>query len=257
VLDLKNELKKQFECNDCGPMVHYVGCTIEKCKSGGIKFLQKVLLQSYRNEFDIKDLKKFNTLATPGTILKKPMDGDVILKSEKQTLYCSGVGKAMHMMQYSWPDTYNAVRDLARHMTSAMQVHMDAMLRLMKYAEDTRDRGLVFNLTLKWDGSKKHEFIISGRSDSNYAKDTQTRKSISGYRVLLEGAPVMFKSSTQKLVALLVCKAEQSAGVLCPQDMLYCKNVLESMGLIVKLPMLLEMNSKGAVDLANNWSVGG
>ncbi len=44
VLDLKNELKKQFECNDCRPMVEYVGCKIKKCKSGGIKFLQKVLL---------------------------------------------------------------------------------------------------------------------------------------------------------------------------------------------------------------------
>jgi hypothetical protein len=154
VLNLKNELKKQFECDDCGPMVEYVGCTIEKCKSGGIKFLQKVLLQSYRDEFDIKDLKKFNTPATPGTVLKKPIHGDVLHTSEKQTLYHSGVGKAMHMMQYSRPDTYNAVRDLARHMTSATQVHMDAMLRLMKYVDDTRDRGLVLNPMQKWDGSK-------------------------------------------------------------------------------------------------------
>ena len=29
------------------------------------------------------------------------------------------------------------------------------------------------------------------------------------------------------------------------------------MGLKVKLPMLLEMDKKGAVDLANSWSVGG
>jgi hypothetical protein len=70
-----------------------------------------------------------------------------------------------------------------------------------------------------WDGKKEHEFIISGRSDSDYAKDTQTQKSISGYRVLLEGAPVMFMSSTQKSVALSVCEAEQTAGVLCAQDM--------------------------------------
>jgi hypothetical protein len=171
-------------------------------------------------------------------------------------LYRSGVGKAMHMMQYSWPDTYNAVCDLARHMTSAMQVHMDSMLRLMKYIDNTRDRGLVLNPTRKWDGSKDHEFIISGRSDSDYAKDTQTRKSISGYRVLLEAAPVMFRSSTQKSLALLVCEAEQSSGVLCTQVMLYYK-VLEPMGKKVKLPMLLKMDNKGAVDLANNWSVGG
>jgi hypothetical protein len=172
-------------------------------------------------------------------------------------MYHSGVGKAMHMMQYSQPDTYNTVRDLARHMTSATQVHMDAMLRLMKYVDDTRDRGLVLNPTKKWDGSKDHEFIISRRSDSDYAKDLQTRKSISGYRVLMEGAPVMFNSSTQKLVALLVCKAKQSSGILCAQDILYCKNVLESMGLKAKLLMLLEMVSQGAVVLANNLSVGG
>jgi hypothetical protein len=68
----------------------------------------------------------------------------------------------MHMMQCSRPDTYSTVCDLARHMTSATQVHMDAMLRLMKYVDDTSDRGLVLNPTQKWDGSKDHEFIISG-----------------------------------------------------------------------------------------------
>jgi hypothetical protein len=58
VLDLKKELMKQFKCEDCGPMNEYIGCAIETRKSGGIKFLQKVLLQSYRDEFDIKNLKE-------------------------------------------------------------------------------------------------------------------------------------------------------------------------------------------------------
>ena len=119
----------------------YVECTIEECKSGGIKFLQKVLLQSYDDEFDIKGLKKFNTPATPGTVLKKPIDGKTLLTPENQTLYHSGVGKAMHMMQYSRPDTYNTVRDLVRHMTSVAQVHLNAMLRLIMYVSDTKERG--------------------------------------------------------------------------------------------------------------------
>ncbi len=67
----------------------------------------------------------------------------------------------------------------------------------------------------------------------------------------------MFKSSTQKSVALSVCEAEQTTGVLCAQDMMYVRNVLESMGLKAKLPMALEMDNKGAVNLANNWSIGG
>jgi len=174
VMELKKALMNQFECKDCGPMDEYVGCTIEKLKTGGDKNRQNFLLQSYRDEFDILKLKKFNTLAAPGTVLRKPDEGEKILTSAKQRQYCSGVGKGMHMMQYSRPDTYNAVHDLAKHMTSVMQVHYDAMLRMMKYVDDTSDRGLVLNPTRKWDGNKEHEFIISGRNDSDYAKDTQT-----------------------------------------------------------------------------------
>ena len=62
----------------------------------------------------------------------------------------------------------------------------------------------------------------------------------------------MFKKSMHKSVALSVCEAEQTAGVLCAKDMLYIWNVLESMGLKVKLPILLELDNKGTVDLANN-----
>jgi hypothetical protein len=167
------------------------------------------------------------------------------------------VTKGMHMMKYSRPDIYKAVHDLTRHMKCATQGHNDTMLRMMKYVDDTSDRGLVLNPTRKWNGSKEHEFIICGRSNSDYAKDTQTRKSISGYMVLLEGATVMFDSSTQKSVALSVCEAGQTAGVLCAQDMLYIWHILESMKLKVKFLMILELDNKGAVDLANNWNIGG
>jgi hypothetical protein len=142
-------------------------------------------------------------------------------------------------------------------MGAETKIHCDAMFRMMKYISNTKERGLTLNPMQKWDGSKDHEFIISGQGDSDYAKDRQTRKSISGYIVYLEEAPVMMKSSTQKSVALSVCEVEQTSVVVCAQDMFYTKNVLESMGLKVKLPMILEMDNKGAVDLANNWSIGG
>jgi hypothetical protein len=44
---------------------------------------------------------------------------------------------------------------------------------------------------------------------------------------------------------------------MCVQDMLYAKDLLESVGLKVKLPMVLEINNKGAVDLINSLNVGG
>jgi hypothetical protein len=73
----------------------------------------------------------------------------------------------------------------------------------------------------------------------------------------LEDAPTMHRSATQKMVALSSCKAELNAAVLCVQDMMYQRNMLDSIGLKVDLPMILEMDNKGAVNLVNSFSVGG
>ena len=61
----------------------------------------------------------------------------------------------------------------------------------------------------------------------------------------------------QNCTTLSVTEAEVVAGVECAQQMLFEKNVIESMGLKVKLPMILWMDNKGMVDLFNNWSVAG
>ena len=39
--------------------------------------------------------------------------------------------------------------------------------------------------------------------------------------------------------------------------MLYCMRIVESLGLNVKKPMIPHVDNKGAVDLANNWTIGG
>ena len=46
-------------------------------------------------------------------------------------------------------------------------------------------------------------------------------------------------------------------SMLCAQDMLFVQNIIKLMGLKVKLLMLLEMDNKSVVDLANNWTFGG
>jgi hypothetical protein len=71
-----------------------------------------VLLQSYRDEFDIGSMKKFNTPAAPGTVIKKPDEGKEILTPAKQTQYLSSVGKGMHMMQCSIHGQIHTIRCL-------------------------------------------------------------------------------------------------------------------------------------------------
>jgi hypothetical protein len=110
----------------------------------------------------------------------------------------------------------------------------------------------------RWDGKdKNHMFEIHGASDSDYAKDPITRRSVSGWAVFLHGAPFIRKSKMQKFVTLSVTEAECVAAASCVQDMMYGKQFLESLGLKVKLPMVLHMDNKGGVDLYNSWSIAG
>jgi hypothetical protein len=91
----------------------------------------------------------------------------------------------------------------------------------------------------------------------DYAKNTQTIRSVSGHVLYLEDAPTMHRSATQKTVALSSCEAKLNAAVLCVQDMMYQRNMLESIGLKVERPMILEMDNKGAVNIVNSFGVGG
>ena len=56
----------------------------------------------------------------------------------------------------------------------------------------------------------------------------------------------------QECVTLSVTEAELVAVTNCIQDMLYIRNVVESMGLKVKVPMKVEVDNKGAKDIINN-----
>ncbi len=118
------------------------------------------------------------------------------------------------------------------------------MLHVLKYSVDNVEQGLVLEPNRKWDGSQNHEYVISGSLDLDYAKEPKDRRSVLVHVVYLEGASAMFKSSTDKTVSLFTTKAEAYAGVICVQDMLYMKNVLESLGLWVRLPMVLEMDDQ-------------
>ena len=267
VEESRKEMNQLFECDDIGDMNEYVGCKIDKSEGsigsfepeggiGSIKFTQPVMLQSFKDEFDLENQRETITPAEPGSTLPKVPE-DANLNDREQTYFRSGVGKLLHMMRWSRPEVYNAVRDLSRHMKASTTTHVKAMHRVMKYCVSTPHRGWTLKPNRKWNGRKGFLFRIRGKSDSDYATCPITRKSVSGYAVFLEGAPITVKSLMQRIIALSVTEAETISGVACVQEMLYAMKILLSLGLLVELPMILEIDNKGAVDMANNWSVGG
>ncbi len=254
VLRLKSNLIEQFECNNCGVLTEYIGNKIEQVGEDAIRLVQTVLTQSYEDEFELGN-RCYNTAAQPGMVLMHPVEGKEVLKPEDQTALRSGVGKLMYQTQYLRPDIAQEVQYLARYMSCGNLKMLEVMKRCMGYILFTKETGLLLKPSHKWNGYNKHQFCIRGKSDSDYAKDTQTRYSVSGYAVYFEDALTMHRNAAQKTVASSSCKAELNASVLCVQGMMYQRNMLESIGLKVELPMILEMDNKGAVNLVNSFSV--
>jgi hypothetical protein len=58
----------------------------------------------------------------------------------------------------------------------------------------------------------------------------------------------------QRIVAVSVTEAELIEGCDCAQDLLYVLRLLTYMKLQVELPMILQMDNQGAIDIINNWS---
>jgi hypothetical protein len=128
------------------------------------------------------------------------------------------------------------------------------MYKVMNYVRGTSNEGNFIMPNTRWDVTDRDFlFVIGGRSDLEYATDPITRRSISGGTTFLCGSPIATRSRMQKCVTLSVTEAEFVSGVEVVQDMLFSQRVIVSMGLKVQLPMVLEMDNKGAVDLVNSW----
>jgi hypothetical protein len=253
----RQALKQFFKLDEVGELNEYVGCKVEYNRDEGwMRMTQPVLIQSFEDEFELpSDGRKILTPAEPGST---QVGGAVVLNAEKHHNYRKGVGKLIHLSKYSRPSILHSVRELSKFASKPSVANEKAMLRCMQHCVETKQQGLFLKPKGIWDvRDKDFEFEITGESDSDFAKDVETRHSVSGWSAYINDAPYVRKSKGQKFVTLSVTEAECVAATSCVQDMMFGKRLLESMSLKVKLPMTLYMDNKGGVDIFNNWSIAG
>ena len=131
-------------------------------------------------------------------------------------------------------------------MDGATSGHLKTLFRAIKFVIDTKNFGLSLS---PHDGD---ELVLMGRSDSDYAGDKNTRQSVSGYVLYLNGALIAWRSKAQKTVTLSSTEAEYMAlGDLCI-EVLFVRMLIETMGFKIHLPITIEIDNTGALFLAEN-----
>ena len=154
----------------------------------------------------------------------------------------------LYLVKHSRPDIAHAVRELSKVLDCSTNGAYKEMLRCIKYVLDTKSLGLKI-----WPiGNKSEPWEIICFTDSDYASDPETRRSVSGYIIYVHGVPICWKSKAQRCVTLSSCKAEWVALSESVKDIIFLVRLLESMKINVRLPVIVRVDNVGAIFLSEN-----
>jgi len=192
-----------------GDLRDYLSCRIiEDQTSNTILILQPHLIKNLEGKFGDEVCKKriYKTPGTPRFKIVRPTDDSDIIDPLLQSRYRSGVGMLLYLTKYSRPDLCNIVRELAKCMDKATKGTYLEMLRVVKFVIDTKN----FCLRICPDFSIK-KWSLRVFCDSDWARDSETRISVTGFILYLMNVPVCWRSKAQKGVTLSSCEAEYVA----------------------------------------------
>jgi hypothetical protein len=170
----------------------------------------------------------------------KPSDHDS--PAEDRTSYCSLVGALLYASVATRPDITETVSRLCKKMNSPNQADMRRAQRCLQYLKETASLGIQFT------GESDTKIYC----DSNWGGHEEKRVSRSGYAIMINGGPVVFRSILQRTQALSTAEAEYMALCAATQDALFVRQMMEEMGLKRSGPMEVLEDNQACIAIASN-----
>ena len=247
-----SEIEKLFNITRSKNVEDFIGCRIQR-EGNQIMLSQPDLIRKLLRGFEekIKDLKEKNIPAPASSRVVRCKEDEKGLTDKEQREYRSGVGSLLYLLKHSRPELSNNVRELSKTMDKANATHQKALYRTIKFVEQTQHRQLILapkKQTLTWD--------LKGYCDSDFADDSDTRRSVSGFVIYLCGAAISWRSKGQKSVTLSSTEAEYMAVSELATEILYVAGILKFLGIPIEYPIIVNVDNIGAVYLAKNATTG-
>ena len=227
-LALLNEAEGGFAGTYEGPLHHYLGCAVTRDMLAGTTSLSQAhYIKRVCQKYGQWDVKAPTTPMMPDTRLS--IDDcpqgyvDPHFHKQYRGIVCS-LGWIVGMTR---PDCSYAHASLSRFVQYPGQAHMAAALRVLAYLSCTVNQCLVY--TRPGSDSHKHNRLW-GWVDADYAGCKDTRKSHTGYVLMLNGAAISWKSKRQATVSLSSAESEFIAASQCGQEVIYLREILKGFG---------------------------
>ncbi|CAN0005911.1 unnamed protein product, partial [Sphacelaria rigidula] len=234
-----NILNKKFPTNNLGEVTWYMGCA----DRGTLSVTHTTFTDTLLKRFEARG---YSEIPTSVSVKLGPTTGE---DTKVNRPYCNAVEGLMWLATVTRPDITNSVRALARQSHDPCERHWEAVMKVPKYLNETKNFGLWF---------KKAHDGLSVYCDADYAKKETDRRSVSGVAVMYGGVVVSASSRTQHCVTLSTTEAEYVAMAEGAKEGLFMKAVLTFLrpqtvsGSGENQGILLYEDNEGAGALAEN-----
>ena len=243
IRDLKRAIATHYKVTDLGEIRQFLGLHITRDRSKKtLTISQSHYIERMLTRFNMSSCQPNYTPFAKGTLLVANIekDSDASLTSRYQQI----VGSLMYAMLGSQPDICFAVNRLSQFGSKPTQEHLYAAQHVLRYLSATR------NIALTYGSNDSTELI--GYSDSDWASDTNDRRSTTGYTFILAGGAIAWATQKQRTVALSTTEAEYMALCECAKHAQWSLSLLKQLDFIVDLPLKVFCDSSGAKDIAAN-----
>ena len=238
IKDAKFFLSQQFHMKDLGDIRYFLGLEVDRSEKGIFLSQRKYmldLLQEYH-------LEKCRPLKLPMDTHSKltPTTGTVLAQPEK---YQRLVGKLIYLI-ITRPDVTYTVHVLSKFMHCPTSSHYQAAIRVLRYLASSPGQGILV--------ASKPTTHLTAYCDSDWAGCHTTRRSTSGFCILLGESPISWKSKRQSVVARSTTEAEYRSMAFTICEVMWLRQLLKDLGLKDLGSTVVKCDNQAALAIAAN-----
>ena len=233
-------LNKSFELKCLGDVQNYLSIEVSKDKNGVFSISQTAYIDKIASQFGLTESKGSKYPLDPG--YHKLQDKKELDSNEK---YRKLIGMLLYISTNSRPDISAAVGILSQRISRPRELDYVEALRIVKYLVFTKHERLFMLSTL-------NTTPLSAFSDSDWAEDRETRKSISGIICKVFGASVAWSSRKQNIVSTSTTESEFYALAEAVKEVQWLRNILIDLEINVPLPITIHSDNQSTIKLIEN-----